>query len=90
VSASAPLPRAEHHPYKLSQRLSEETVTAILAAYQAGATIRAVGERFDLAHSSINKLLRRYGVEVRRRGPQRFSRRHDREPSSVAKPDSPA
>jgi hypothetical protein len=36
---------------------------------QAGATTRAVGERFGLAHSSVNKLLRPHGVVARRRSP---------------------
>ena len=65
-----PLPRADYQPYKLSQRLPGETVAAILAMYENGATTRQVGERFNLAHSSIIKLLRRYGVRVRRRGPR--------------------
>lgn len=62
------LPRAPYQPHKLNQRLSDETVASILTAYQAGATTREVGQRFGLAHSSINKLLRRRGVILRRRG----------------------
>lgn len=62
-------PRATYQPHKLGQRLSDETVTAILAAYEAGATTREVGERFGLAHSSINKLLLEHGVTARRRSP---------------------
>jgi len=58
--------RPGYQPHKLSQRLSDETVTAILDAYRAGATTREVGERFHLAHSSINKLLRQHGVKTRR------------------------
>jgi hypothetical protein len=54
--------QADHRPHKLSQRLSAETVTAIIAAYEAGATTREVGTRFSLAHSSINKLLRQQDV----------------------------
>jgi hypothetical protein len=69
ASAKAPLPRAGYQPHKLSQRLSDETVTAILAASQAGATTREIGERFGLAHSSVTKLLRQFGVTMRRRGP---------------------
>ncbi len=65
----APAPHVGYQPHKLSQRLSDETVTDILAAYQAGATTREVGQRFGLAHSSINKLLKQHGVSVRRRSP---------------------
>jgi hypothetical protein len=43
--ATAAQLRAAFRPHKLSQRLSDETVSAILAAYQAGATTREVGER---------------------------------------------
>jgi hypothetical protein len=66
-----PLPRTKYQPHKLSQRLPEETVAAILAAYQAGATTREVGQRFGLAHSSVTELLRQHGVRMRRRGPRR-------------------
>ena len=41
------------------KRMLNETMPAILAAYQAGATTREVGERYGLAHSSVNKLLKR-------------------------------
>lgn len=70
-----PLPRPEYQPRKLAQRLSNETTTAILAAYRAGATTREVGERFGLAHSSINKLLKQHGVTARRRSPSRHELR---------------
>ncbi len=67
--APAASSRVPHQPHKLSQRLSDETVAAILAAYQAGATTREVGERFGLAHSSVNKLLKEHGITARRRSP---------------------
>ena len=63
--------RGSYQPHKLSQRLTDETVAAVLAAYQAGATTREVGERFGLAHSSVNKLLKNHGVQARRRSPSR-------------------
>jgi hypothetical protein len=59
-------PRFAYEPHKLSQRLSDESVTAILDAYRAGATTGEIGERLHLAHSSINKLLRQHGVKARR------------------------
>jgi DNA-binding NarL/FixJ family response regulator len=64
-----PLPRADYQPYKLSQRLPGETVAAILTMYRNGATTREVGERFGLAHSSVNKLLQQHDVQARRRSP---------------------
>ncbi len=67
--AANPTSRPGHQPYKLSQRLSSETLAAILATYEAGATTREVGERFGLAHSSVNKLLKQEGVTARRRSP---------------------
>lgn len=42
-------------------------VVAILAAYAEGSTTREVGERFALAHSSVNHLLKRHGFTARRR-----------------------
>jgi len=65
-----PITRHPHQPQKLSQRLTDESVRAILEAYEAGATIREVGKRFGLAHSSINKLLKQDGIKLRRRGPR--------------------
>lgn len=62
------LSRAAYQPRRLAQRLPNEEIAAILAAYDAGATTREVGEQFGLAHSSINKLLKRHGVTARRRG----------------------
>jgi hypothetical protein len=58
-----------YRPTSLSQRLSDETVGAILAAYAAGATTREVGQHFGLAHSSVNQLLKEHGVAARRRSP---------------------
>jgi transposase-like protein len=66
---AAPAPRVAYQPHKLSQRLSDETVADILAAYHAGATTREVGKRFGVAHSSVNKLLKQHGVTPRRRSP---------------------
>lgn len=57
-------------PSKVSQRLQDKTVAAIVAAYQGSATTREIGERFGLAHSSVNKVLKRQGVHLRRRGPR--------------------
>jgi hypothetical protein len=78
-------PRSAYQPSKLSQRLSAETVSEIIAAYQAGATTREVGARFGLAHSSVNKLLKNHGVTARRRGP---SGRRSRDPSTSTRPET--
>lgn len=40
-----------------------------LGAYEAGATTREVGERFNLAHSCVTKMLKEQVVTVRRRSP---------------------
>ncbi len=44
-------------------------MAAVVDAYEAGATTRDVGERFGLAHSSVNKLLKQHGIAARRRSP---------------------
>ena len=59
---------SRYRPTKLSHRLPDETVAAIVIAYQAGATTRELGERYGLAHSSVNKLLKQRGIRARRRG----------------------
>jgi hypothetical protein len=71
--APAAPPRTAYQPHKLSQRLSDETVAAIVAAYQAGATSLNVGKSFSLAHSSVNKLLKRHCLPVRHRGTEGVS-----------------
>jgi DNA-directed RNA polymerase specialized sigma24 family protein len=86
-----PPPRPAYQPHRLSRRLSDETVSAILDAYLAGATTREVGERLGLAHSSVNKLLKQHGVRIRRRGAQEGSpvgksRNRDPGPPSVPSP----
>jgi hypothetical protein len=62
-------PQHGYRPTKLSQRLSDETLAEILAAYAAGATTREVGERFSMSHSSVVELLKRHGLAARRRSP---------------------
>jgi|1185.fasta_scaffold168844_1 transposase-like protein len=61
-----PTPRPRYQPHKLSQRLSDDTITAVLAAYLAGSPTREVSKRFGIAHSSVNKLLRQHGITARR------------------------
>lgn len=63
------IPRSRYQPKKLTHRLSDGEVAALLTAYRNGATTRAVGEQFGLAHSSVNKLLQQNGVIARRRSP---------------------
>lgn len=70
VPAQAPVsPRRDYRPSKLDHRLSDETIGALIHAYEAGATTREVGQRFKLAHSSVNKLLKQHDVQARRRSP---------------------
>src|SRR3954451_3815935 len=68
-TASKTTSRPAHRPNKLSHRLADETVAAILAEYQTGATTREVGKRFGLAPTSVNKPLSQHGVQARRRSP---------------------
>ena len=65
-------PRPSYRPAKLSQRLSAETLAAIVAMYEAGATTREVGNKFGLTHSSVIKLLKTHGVTMRPRGARPF------------------
>lgn len=51
--------------HKLSQRLSPETVTAIIDGYEAGATGSQLALEFGLAKSSVLAVLRGEGVSIR-------------------------
>jgi hypothetical protein len=53
-------------PHKLEQRVSSELTTALAEAYRGGETIDELAASFQLARSSVRKLLRSAGVEPRR------------------------
>jgi DNA-directed RNA polymerase specialized sigma24 family protein len=50
------------------RRLSCEQVTALVAGYQAGATVYELAERFDINRKTVSEHLHRQGVEIRRHG----------------------
>jgi hypothetical protein len=68
-SSSPPPPRAPYRPHKLSQRLDHQTVAAIITAYQAGTTAKALADRYGVARSAITRLLHQHGIAVRRQSP---------------------
>lgn len=67
-SPTPPTPAPATKPYKLSQRLPADAVRAILNEYAAGSTTREVAAAFDLAHSSVSRILAQNGMRGRRRG----------------------
>lgn len=67
-SPAPPDPPPTAQPYKLSQRLAADTVQVILDEYTSGSTTREVAAAFDLAHSSVSRILAQHGMQGRRRG----------------------
>lgn len=65
VERPGPLERV---PQRLEERLGAERVVAMTAAYRAGASTRELAERFEVGLSTVTRLLRRQGVEIRPRG----------------------
>ncbi|RBO83089.1 helix-turn-helix domain-containing protein [Nocardia puris] len=53
-------------PYRIARRLSPDTITAIVAAYQAGSTTPELCQRYGLSKGSLLKLLSDNGVTMRR------------------------
>jgi hypothetical protein len=65
-SASGPTIRAPH-VYKLSQRLSDETVSALVREFQTGASLAELQRMYTLGRGSVQRLLRKAGVRRRRK-----------------------
>ena len=55
------------HMHKLAQRLTAEEVRALQDAYQAGASLAELQQRFHLSRGSVQRLLREAGVRRRRK-----------------------
>ncbi len=55
-------------PFKLSQRLGQETIRQIVARYEAGEPSTALMKKFDLSKGSVLKVLREAGVAMRNQG----------------------
>lgn len=51
-----------------AKQLRDGEVQELVAAYQAGATLRAVGKGFGISRQTASLILERQGVEMRRRG----------------------
>jgi len=55
-------------PWRLEDRLSADEIVELTARYQAGATSRQLAEDFGVGKTGVVRLLRRRGVQIRRRG----------------------
>jgi hypothetical protein len=53
--------------HRLSQRLSEETVAALVNGYRAGASLADLQRIYSISRGSVQKLLRERGVRRRRK-----------------------
>jgi DNA-directed RNA polymerase specialized sigma24 family protein len=66
TEATEPSP-ALPHVHKLDQRLSDETVTAPVLDYTAGASLADLQRKYSLGRGSVQKILRKQGVRRRRK-----------------------
>jgi hypothetical protein len=64
-------PVHEMHIHKLSHRLDDETVSNIVADYEAGGSTRHVAADHLISKRSVLRLLRQHGVLIRTRGAHR-------------------
>ncbi|PKV94079.1 hypothetical protein ATK30_4948 [Amycolatopsis echigonensis] len=51
-----------------ARQLCAEQVEQLIAAYQSGATVYELGDRFDIERRTVSNILHRHGVPMRRRG----------------------
>jgi uncharacterized protein (DUF433 family) len=58
---------APTYVHKLRQRLSDETVAALLGDYRSGASLKDLQRTYSLGRSSVQQLLRDEGVRRRRK-----------------------
>ncbi|MGW4126042.1 helix-turn-helix domain-containing protein [Nocardia sp. NPDC004711] len=63
-----PQPASAAEPFKLSQRLGQETIRQIVARYEAGEPSTALMSAFGLSKGSLLKVLRDAGVAMRNQG----------------------
>jgi lambda repressor-like predicted transcriptional regulator len=56
------------HIHKLSQRLSEETVAALVRDYKGGTSLAELQRTYSLGRGSVQKVLKERGVRRRRKG----------------------
>ena len=70
--ATAPVRKTGNAPlrrvHRVSQRLSAETVAALVADYRAGVSSTELQAKYSLSKGSVLRLLGDSGVEMRRRG----------------------
>lgn len=67
---TAPLPQSKKPTKKPStaKRLKPHEVDELIAAYQAGTNVYKLGERFGITRQTASALLKRHGVQIRKRG----------------------
>jgi AraC-like DNA-binding protein len=57
---------AEYRPWRVEQRLGVDGVAEVIAAYEAGASVPELQQRFGSSKSALVRILREAGVEMRR------------------------
>jgi len=64
LAADDPPPRV----WRLRDRLGDESVQELIEGFRAGATARALADKFKISKSSVKTLLREHGVSRRNQG----------------------
>ncbi|MGQ4268610.1 hypothetical protein [Nocardiopsis changdeensis] len=67
---TTPLPQRKKPTKKpgTAKRLKPHEVDELIAAYRSGMNVYKLGERFGITRQTVSAILKRHGVEIRKRG----------------------
>lgn len=69
TAPSDPLPaRPPRAPQGRVKQLKEDEARELIAAYEGGATVYQLGQRFGINRQTVAAILKRYGITMRRGG----------------------
>jgi|SRR2546423_7777555 len=64
--ASMPVPKQAPRPlHRIAKQLKGQQVKDLIQAYEAGATVYELGDRFGIERRTVSKILKREGIETR-------------------------
>ena len=63
---TTPAPQQKPRPkHRTAKQLKEQQVQSLVQAYEAGATVYELGDRFGIERRTVSKILKREGIETR-------------------------
>lgn len=68
LTAPLPQPRKATKKPATAKRLKAQEVEELITAYQAGMNVYKLGERFGITRQTVSAILKRHGVQIRKRG----------------------